>query len=72
MPPRIEAQVWQLPITTLNPAKADMYMFMLEQEFPGPREARAARANADGSLRWLRRSWTRSGSGSLERSGVHT
>ena len=35
MPPRVEAQVWQLPITTLNPANADMYMLTLEQEFPG-------------------------------------
>src|SRR4051794_4548899 len=32
MPPRLEAQIWQWPLTTLNPGNVDMYMFMLEQE----------------------------------------
>src|SRR5918995_3125584 len=50
MPPRIEAQIWQLPITTLNPANADMYMFMLEQEFPGRGKRGLRAANAAGEL----------------------
>ena len=50
MPPRVEAQIWQWPLTTLNPANVDMYMFMLEQEFPG-RGKRALRAgNAEKEL----------------------
>ena len=35
MPPRVEAQVWQWPVTTIDPRETDMYMFMLEQDFPG-------------------------------------
>jgi cobalt-zinc-cadmium efflux system outer membrane protein len=35
MPPRVEAQVWQWPVTTIDPRDTDMYMFMLEQDFPG-------------------------------------
>ena len=50
MPPRIEAQIWQLPVTTLNLAKADMYMFMLEQEFPGPGKRGLRAANAEREL----------------------
>ena len=50
MPPRVEAQIWQLPVTTLNPAKADMYMFMLEQEFPGPGKRGLRAANAEREL----------------------
>jgi outer membrane protein, heavy metal efflux system len=42
VPPTLEAQVWAWPITTLNPARTDMYMFMAEQELPG-RGKRAAR-----------------------------
>jgi len=42
MPPMVGAQVWQWPVTTLNPAKTDSYMFMMEQELPG-RGKRAAR-----------------------------
>jgi cobalt-zinc-cadmium efflux system outer membrane protein len=54
MPPRIEAQVWQLPVTTLNPANADMYMFMLEQEIPGrgKRALRAANAEQELAVAW--------------------
>ena len=40
--PMLETQIWQWPVTTLNPAKVDMYMFMAEQELPG-RGKRAAR-----------------------------
>jgi outer membrane protein, heavy metal efflux system len=50
VPPRIEAQIWQLPITTLNLAQADMYMFMLEQEFPGPGKRGLRAANAEREL----------------------
>ena len=41
-PPMLEAQIWGWPITTLNPARTDMYMLMAEQELPG-RGKRAAR-----------------------------
>jgi outer membrane protein TolC len=43
MPPTFETQIWGWPVTTLNPARTDMYMFMGEQEIPG-RGKRAARA----------------------------
>ena len=42
MPPMFEAQIWGWPVTTLNPARTDMYMLMAEQEVPG-RGKRAAR-----------------------------
>jgi cobalt-zinc-cadmium efflux system outer membrane protein len=42
MPPALEAQIWAWPITTLNPARTDMYMFTAEQALPG-RGKRAAR-----------------------------
>jgi cobalt-zinc-cadmium efflux system outer membrane protein len=41
-PPMLETQIWAWPLTTANPAKAEMYMFMAEQELPG-RGKRAAR-----------------------------
>ena len=41
-PPMLEAQIWGWPVTTLNPARTDMYMLMAEQELPG-RGKRAAR-----------------------------
>ena len=40
--PMLEAQIWEWPLTTLNPAQVSMYMFMIEQELPG-RGKRAAR-----------------------------
>lgn len=43
MPPSFETQIWGWPITTLNPARTDMFMFTGEQEIPG-RGKRAARA----------------------------
>lgn len=43
MPPTLETQIWAWPVTTLNPARTDMYMFTAEQELPG-RGKRAARA----------------------------
>ena len=40
--PMFEAQIWGWPVTTLNPARTDMYMFMGEQQLPG-RGKRTAR-----------------------------
>ena len=40
--PMFETQIWSWPVTTLNPSKVNMYMFMAEQEVPG-RGKRAAR-----------------------------
>jgi cobalt-zinc-cadmium efflux system outer membrane protein len=56
-PPMFDAQIWGWPVTTLNPARTDMYMFMGQQELPG-RGKRAARAlvaerEADVSLRQI-------------------
>lgn len=42
MPPMAEIQIWGWPVTTYNPARTDMYMFMGQQELPG-RGKRAAR-----------------------------
>ncbi len=33
--PMAETQIWGWPVTTLNPARTDMYMFMGEQALPG-------------------------------------
>jgi outer membrane protein, heavy metal efflux system len=51
-PPMAEAQIWQWPLNTLNPANTNMYMFMLEQPLPGrgKRDLRAAIANKDIAL----------------------
>ena len=50
--PMAEAQVWQWPVNTLNPANTNMYMFMLTQDVPGrgKRDLRAAVAEKDVSL----------------------
>src|SRR5215467_5018176 len=52
MPPTAEAQIWQWPINTLNPASTNMYMFMAGQDLPGrgKRDARAAVAGKDIAL----------------------
>lgn len=42
LPPTAEVQIWGWPITSLNPARTEMYMFMGEQQLPG-RGKRAAR-----------------------------
>ncbi|MBM3817847.1 MAG: TolC family protein, partial [Acidimicrobiia bacterium] len=42
-PPMLETQIWEWPLTTLNPARTGMYMFMMEQRLPG-RGKRASRA----------------------------
>jgi len=44
MPPSFEAQIWQWPVTTLNPRNTNMYMFTAQQELPG-RGKRALRAD---------------------------
>lgn len=51
-PPMLEAQVWGWPITTLNPARTEMYMLMAEQELPGKgkRAARTLVAERDGEM----------------------
>jgi outer membrane protein TolC len=50
--PMVEAQIWQWPIATLNPANTNMYMFTLSQPLPGSgkRELRAALASKDVAL----------------------
>lgn len=51
-PPMVEAQIWQWPLNTLDPANTNMYMFMVEQDLPGrgKRELRAAIADKDVAL----------------------
>ena len=51
-PPMLETQVWSWPVTTLNPAKTEMYMLMAEQELPGKgkRAARAQVAERDADM----------------------
>lgn len=52
MPPSLEAQIWQWPLTTLNPLNTNMYMFTVKQELPGrgKRALRAAVAEKDVEL----------------------
>lgn len=52
MPPTFEAQIWQWPISTLNPAATNMYMFTFGQDIPGrgKRRLRAAVAEKDVEL----------------------
>jgi cobalt-zinc-cadmium efflux system outer membrane protein len=52
MPPMADVQIWGWPVTTLNPARTDMYMFMAEQQVPGQgkRAARVAVAERDADL----------------------
>ena len=45
MPPMVDATIWQWPVTSINPADVNMYMFMIEQELPG-RGKRQLRAMA--------------------------
>ena len=50
--PMAEAQVWQWPFNSINPADTDFYSFMLTQELPGrgKRALRAAIAEKDITL----------------------
>ena len=52
MPPSFEAQIWQWPVTTVNPLNTNMYMFTIQQELPGrgKRDLRAAVAEKDVEL----------------------
>ena len=52
MPPTFEAQIWQWPISTLNPAGTNMYMFTAGQDRPGrgKRRARAAVLERDAAV----------------------
>jgi len=52
MAPTFEAQIWQWPIATIDPADTNMYMFMVRQEIPGrgKRDARAALLEADAAV----------------------
>lgn len=43
-PPMLEGQIWQWPISTLNPARVEMYMLSVSQELPG-RGKRTLRAD---------------------------
>ena len=45
--PTFEAQIWQWPIDTVNPANARMYMFTLGQDIPGPGKRRLRQAVAE-------------------------
>jgi cobalt-zinc-cadmium efflux system outer membrane protein len=50
--PMAEAQIWQWPFNSINPADTNMYMFMVTQNLPGrgKRELRAAVADKDVAL----------------------
>jgi cobalt-zinc-cadmium efflux system outer membrane protein len=52
MPPTFEAQIWQWPVTTVNPLNTNMYMFTVQQELPGrgKRVLRSAVAEKDVEL----------------------
>lgn len=45
-PPVLEAQIWQWPIDTLNPANTGMFMLMAGQELPGRGKRRLREAAA--------------------------
>jgi len=51
-PPMVEAQIWQWPINSINPADTNMYMFMMSQGLPGrgKRDLRAAVTEKDIAL----------------------
>jgi outer membrane protein TolC len=50
--PMLEAQVWQWPINSINPANTNMYMFTLGQDLPGrgKRQLRTTVAEKDVAL----------------------
>jgi outer membrane protein, heavy metal efflux system len=52
MPPSFEAQIWQWPLTTVNPLNTNMYMFTIQQELPGrgKRDLRAAVAEQEAQI----------------------
>jgi len=50
--PMAEAQIWQWPLNSVNPADTNMYMFMVTQELPGrgKRQLRATIAEKEVAL----------------------
>ncbi|MBI2185691.1 MAG: TolC family protein [Acidobacteria bacterium] len=52
MPPTFEAQIWQWPISSVNPLDTGMYMLTIGQEIPGrgKRGARAAVVEKDAEI----------------------
>lgn len=50
-PPMLEAQIWQWPINTLNPANTNMYMLMASQELPGRGKRDALKTLAESEIR---------------------
>ena len=50
--PMFETQIWGWPVTAINPARTDMYMFMTEQALPGrgKRQAREVVVTRDAEL----------------------
>jgi outer membrane protein, heavy metal efflux system len=50
--PTFEAQIWQWPLRTVNPADTNMFMFTVRQELPGreKRQLRAAVAAKDSEM----------------------
>lgn len=52
MPPMFETQIWGWPLTTLNPARTNMYMFLGEQQIPGrgKRDARVRVGERDAAI----------------------
>jgi len=52
MPPTFEAQIWQWPVTTVNPLNTNMYMFTMQQGLPGrgKRQLRAAVVEKDAEI----------------------
>ena len=54
-PPMFETQIWGWPVTTVNPAMVDMYMFMAEQQLPGMGKRAARELVADREAEMSRR-----------------
>lgn len=52
MPPTFEAQIWQWPVSSVNPLDTSMYMFTAGQDIPGrgKRRARAALAEREADI----------------------
>ena len=46
-PPSVEAEIWQWPLTSINPLDTNMYMFTMRQEIPGRGKRAALAAAAD-------------------------
>jgi outer membrane protein, heavy metal efflux system len=50
-PPMLEAEIWQWPINSLNPARANMFMFTASQDLPGRGKRQAAALVAQTEIR---------------------